>query len=69
MSAPSPADLANRRPYTHVIADAIAELDGVGEAPLNEALDRLSATSEVLARVLETSADTVQTSIPGLRDQ
>lgn len=45
----------------------MAELDETDELSLPELLDRLTATSEVLARVLDTSADTVQTSIPGLR--
>ena len=50
-----------------VVDAALADLAGVSEAPVAEQLDRLGAAHEVLVQVLETSRDTVQTPIPGVR--
>lgn len=59
--------MPNRRPVEGVIADALRELDDAAERPLPEVLERLTAASEVLSKVLETSAEHVQTAIPGVR--
>lgn len=52
-----------------MIEQALAELEGLDALPLAEQLDRLSATQDVLAGVLERSRDSegVQAPIPGVR--
>lgn len=67
MSNPSPAKVPNRRPVDLVIADALAELDGIEERDLPEVIELLTASSEVLSKVLETSAEGVQVSLPTMR--
>lgn len=67
MSNPSPAKVPNRRPVDLVIADALAELDGIEERDLPEVIELLAASSEVLSKVLETSAEGVQVSLPTMR--
>ena len=69
MSIPTPGDVAPPRGHEALIADALADLDDVADLSLPEALEKLTATSEVLSRVLETSADNVQTAFPGLRQR
>lgn len=44
----------------------MAELDGIGEVPLAEALGRLTAACETLNAILDTSAEAVQPAFPGL---
>lgn len=44
----------------------MAELDGIGEVPLTEALGRLTAACETLNAILDTSAEAVQPAFPGL---
>lgn len=56
-------------PHTgnRLIDAALGDLAGLESAPVAEQLVRLGAAHEVLAMVLETSRDAVQTPIPGVR--
>lgn len=58
--------MPGRSAHHRAIAAAMAGLEGVGEAPLDEALDRLAAAAQVLSEVLQTSAGSVQSGLPGL---
>lgn len=59
--------MPSRSAHHRAIAAAMAELEGVGEVPLDEALDRLATAAQVLNEVLETSAGSVQAGLPGLQ--
>lgn len=50
-----------------LIEAALADLAGHEELPVAEQLTKLSGAHEVLVQVLETSRDTVQTPILGMR--
>ena len=60
MSILTPAARPHRRQHEQVIAEAMAELDGIGEAPLAEALERLTTACEALTAILDVSAEAVQ---------
>lgn len=66
MNNPTPAARPHRSQHEQVIAEAMAELDGIGEVPLAEALGRLTAACETLNAILDTSAEAVQPAFPGL---
>ena len=52
----------------HVAIDAaLAEVSDLTEVPVGEHYQRLLAAQEVLAQVLDTSRDTVQTPNPGVQ--
>ena len=59
---------SNEPPVTHnrVVDQAMSELAGLADAPLEAHHDRLSAAQDVLASVLEDSRGAVQTPIPGV---
>lgn len=52
--------MPHRRPYDQVIAEAMAGLDQIAEADLDQCLQRLTATSEALNSVLESPAEAAQ---------
>lgn len=69
MSEPADPNAPTRPPVTGnaVIDSALEEFGRLADVPPAEHHDRLSALQDVLASVLDSSREAVQTPIPGVR--